>query len=274
MKGHSRRLGLALALALAVCWIAPLTVRAAPAIATQGSGQTLAGQTRAGTPLSAAGPAVLAERAATATEGDARALRLALIVALTIALVGCVVAQYQTVSDDRGGRATWDGSLAHPTPGPDKRRPRAGAAYRASLVEREPASAVPGLTVPRGGETGWDAWAEGAAGDCARAVAAAFLHDRAGTLAAFTTALERDPRVRPGATPGFWEMPPGGHADLARAYLRRGRPLDARSVLTVARLTFEHDRELEALQREIADHPGSSCNSSADHHRWIAPPAR
>ena len=58
--------------------------------------------------------------------------------------------------------------------------------------------------------------------------------------------------------PGFWEMPPGGHADLACAYLRRDRPLDARSVLTVARLTFERDRELETLQREIADHLGSS----------------
>ncbi|HEX5506108.1 MAG TPA: hypothetical protein VFW96_26050, partial [Thermomicrobiales bacterium] len=87
---------------------------------------------------------------------------------------------------------------------------------------------------------------------CARAVAAAVAYDRRATLAAFADALARDPAVRPSLAPGFWEMPSGGHADLARAYLRCGRPRDARSVLTVALLACPHQRELEALQRETA----------------------
>jgi hypothetical protein len=86
--------------------------------------------------------------------------------------------------------------------------------------------------------------------DCARAVAAAFVYDRAGTVAAFVAALAADPDLQPAATPGYWEMPSTGHADLARAYLQLGRPLDARPVLTVALLSFEHNRELETLLRE------------------------
>ena len=86
---------------------------------------------------------------------------------------------------------------------------------------------------------------------CADAIAAAYRYDRPGTLSAFGAALDADPTLKPSALPDFWEMPAGGHADLARAYLRREQRLDARSVVTMALLTFPHNRELTALLREI-----------------------
>lgn len=86
---------------------------------------------------------------------------------------------------------------------------------------------------------------------CAHAIAAAYRYDRPGTLAAFGEALDADPTLRPSALPDFWEMPAGGHADLALAYLQREQRLDARSIVTMALLTFPHNRELTALLREI-----------------------
>ena len=91
----------------------------------------------------------------------------------------------------------------------------------------------------------------GAEGRCAHAIAAAYRYDRPGTLAAFGEALDADPILKPSALPDFWEMPAGGHADLALAYLQREQRLDARSVVTMALLTFPHNRELTALLREI-----------------------
>ncbi len=90
-----------------------------------------------------------------------------------------------------------------------------------------------------------------AEGRCAHAIAAAYRYDRPATLAAFGTALDADPTLKPSALPDFWEMPAGGHADLAVAYLQREQRLDARSVVTLALLTFPHNRELSALLREI-----------------------
>ncbi len=87
---------------------------------------------------------------------------------------------------------------------------------------------------------------------CARAVAAAHRYDRHTTLESFVAALALDPLVKPSVAPTFWDMPVGGHADLARAYLQHGQHLDARSVATMALLTFPHDRELEAILRELA----------------------
>jgi hypothetical protein len=86
---------------------------------------------------------------------------------------------------------------------------------------------------------------------CADAIAAAYRYDRPGTLAAFGEALDADPALKPSLLPDFWEMPAGGHADLAIAYLQREQRLDARSVVTMALLTFPHNRELSALLREI-----------------------
>ena len=90
-----------------------------------------------------------------------------------------------------------------------------------------------------------------AEGRCAHAIAAAYRYDRPGTLAAFGEALDADLTLKPSVLPDFWEMPAGGHADLALAYLRREQRLDARSVVTMALLTFPHNRELSALLREI-----------------------
>jgi hypothetical protein len=87
---------------------------------------------------------------------------------------------------------------------------------------------------------------------CAKAIAAAHRYDRRATVAAFRSALASDPAAKPSALPGFWEMPSGGHADLARVYLERRQGLDARSVLTVAMMLFPHNRELEVLAREAA----------------------
>lgn len=85
----------------------------------------------------------------------------------------------------------------------------------------------------------------------AHAIAAAFRYDRRATLAAFMDALDLDPTLKPSLLSDFWEMPAGGHADLATAYLKRAQPLDARSVVTLALLTFPHNRELTTLLREI-----------------------
>lgn len=99
-----------------------------------------------------------------------------------------------------------------------------------------------------------DIFERGPAGDaiaaCARAVAAAHRYDRDTTRRNFAQALKIVAGVNPGGVSGFWDMPSSGHADLARAYLGLNRRLDARTVLTVALITFRHNRELEALMRD------------------------
>ena len=212
-----------------------------------------------------AAPALAAGQPAPAAGNDARGLRLSLVAMLTLAL-GCgVVAQYQTGGTRRRGARQADhlrlvppepdeaddalrGAVPHTDPSgrADRDWPATGAppSFAGSGADRR------GLTTAsqRGSAAGpsprRQTWAEQ---QCARAVAAALAYDRAATLSAFLNAVESYPDVRPTTTPGYWELPPGGHADLARAYLRCGRPLDARTVLTVALLTFPRDPELRAL---------------------------
>ncbi|HEY8599936.1 MAG TPA: hypothetical protein VIL85_15975 [Thermomicrobiales bacterium] len=86
---------------------------------------------------------------------------------------------------------------------------------------------------------------------CARAVAAAHRYDRHSAVENFTTALTLDPTVKPSVVANFWEMPAGGHADLAQAYIERGQRVDARSVVTMALMTFPHNRELAILLHEL-----------------------
>ncbi|HET8631994.1 MAG TPA: hypothetical protein VFL91_31595 [Thermomicrobiales bacterium] len=190
-------------------------------------------------------------------EGDALGLRFALVGALALALAAAATAQYRAVARGRGAVSAAD---AEPAPGrvpgpraadrthavPTGDRERASARH-ASLTSPAPAPrAVASLAAPSAAQRPDDP----ALACCARAVAAAHAYDRRATLDAFLAALAHDPGVRPSQAPGFWEMPSGGHADLARAYLQCGRPRDARTVLTVASLTFPHQRELEALARE------------------------
>lgn len=193
--------------------------------------------------------------------GDAWGLRLTLLVSLGVALACGVVAQYQAISGDRRPAAH------QPEPGAGSEGVAAPASATATRVGAAPAARdVPGRQRD-GGSRGDDRAtptlravadrADPARQHCADAVAAAFVYDRARTVAAFAAALAADPAVQPTAAPGFWEMPSTGHADLARAYLRHGRPLDARTVLTVALLTFEHNRELTALLREAT--PGRAA---------------
>lgn len=121
------------------------------------------------------------------------------------------------------------------------RRPSVSTAARAApgISDRAEASG----SSERG--AAWDALVA-----CARAVEAARRYDRNTTRRNFALALRSNAEVNPGGVNGFWDMPSSGHADLARAYLDLDRRLDARTVLTVALITFRHNRELEALLRE------------------------
>lgn len=87
---------------------------------------------------------------------------------------------------------------------------------------------------------------------CARAIAAAHRYDRPATVENFITALTIDATVKPSAIANFWEMPSGGHADLAQAYIERGQRVDARSVVTMALMTFPHNRELALILHELS----------------------
>lgn len=222
-----------LALALLAFLLAPAPpLRAAPTLARGGPGVAPA----------AADGGILAP----AGHGP-RGLRLALVVALGLALACGAAAQYRSIAGDRGG-ATPVARLAMTHRGfrPPAWRGVAFASEHGGSAERAgdaETQGCPGAAPRRPGAP---------REDCARAVAAAFVYDRAGTVAAFVAALAADPDLQPAATPGYWEMPSTGHADLARAYLQLGRPLDARPVLTVALLSFEHNRELETLLRETA----------------------
>jgi hypothetical protein len=88
---------------------------------------------------------------------------------------------------------------------------------------------------------------------CARAVAAAHRYDRHTTVENFTAALTIDLAVKPSVVANFWEMPAGGHADLAQAYIEHGQRVDARSVVTMALMTFPHNRELTLILHELND---------------------
>lgn len=268
----ARQLVLLAVLALAATLPGPAALSAAPSPGADEGGPVSPSSVRDG---------------ARGSESDAGALRLTLIVALGIVL-GCgVIAQYQTISGGArrrttrepttlavhqpGGRGaiglsppTTEWSLGDTTAAgvpPSDGRPvarapfargavTAGRADQTGEASRRRAPLTPPNPRPaprRQAPASAQEW-------CAQAVEAAFAYDRDGTIAAFGAALDLDPEARPTATAGYWEMPSSGHADLARVYLRRGRPLDARSVLTVALLASGPNRELETLLRESARH--------------------
>jgi hypothetical protein len=211
------------AILLALCLVAPATVAAQPP-PTEG---------RAG--------------AAVDDGRDSFGLRFGLLTFVGLALAGGAYKQYQTINTTRRGRP----ASRHPQPLPARRGTRRAAAPATAAPVIRPApeqSARPSLRAVAAAPTGPSPAEE----RCATAIAAAHRYDRRATVAAFRSALASDPAAKPSALPGFWEMPSGGHADLARVYLERRQGLDARSVLTVALMLFPHNRELELLAREAA----------------------
>lgn len=178
---------------------------------------------------------------------DSLGLRLGLLCFVGLALAGGVYKQYQSVNVARRGRIAPRRPQQTPARPATRRTLAPASAAPVGASAAEPATrpllqAVP--TAPIGPSQAEER--------CVQAVAAAHRYDRRATVAAFRSALATDPAVKPTAVPGFWEMPSGGHADLARVYLERRQGLDARSVLTVAMMLFPHNRELEALAREAA----------------------
>lgn len=174
-----------------------------------------------------------------ARDHSAAGLRFGLLGFVGIALAGGAYAQYQSLATLRRG------GVSAPPP---HRPPVAGGPPRGA-TQAAPSPGAPHRVAPPAGPR-----RSSAEEHCARAIAAAHRYDRHTTRAAFSSAIVCDPEVKPSLLPGFWDLPSGGHADLARAYLERGQHLDARSVLTFAIMLFPHNRELEALARE-ADWP-------------------
>lgn len=83
-----------------------------------------------------------------------------------------------------------------------------------------------------------------------RAVRAARRGDVPAAEAGFTEALRIDPTYDLSRTPEFWTIPAAGVIAAARAYQRVGRVRDARTLLTVAELSFG---PLPAIQRALSD---------------------
>jgi hypothetical protein len=195
--------------------------------------------------------------AAIGDESEAIGLRLGLLCFVGLALAGGAYTQYQAVGAARRGR----NGVRRPEAAPARPGARSGGSpvsaggqrgHDRALSPVPPAEPAARPSVPLQAASPVAAVPTAAEERCARAIAAAHRYDRRTTLAAFRSALSCDPDAKPSALPGFWEMPSGGHADLARAYLERGQTLDARSVLTVATMLFPHNRELEMLVREAA----------------------
>jgi len=262
-------------------------VAATPTVAGAASATTPTANDAAklATPIAAA-PEAIATAPAARGGTDAPWLRFGLILMLGLALGGGAVVQYRATTDappyepkPRRPRRTVSPFNAVPTPPPASATPipdrdaPAPAPTPTTSVAQVPnapsttARAPVFSAFPRGGRPDRVSVPQlrpqplrvvesapllsRAEGRCAHAIAAAYRYDRPGTLTAFGEALDADPTLKPSALPDFWEMPAGGHADLALAYLQREHRLDARSVVTMALLTFPHNRELTALLREI-----------------------
>jgi len=261
---------------------------ATPTVSGAASTATFAtnGAAKVATPTVAAAPATTSTTPATRGSTDAPLLRFGLILMLGLALGSGAVVQYRATADappyapkPRRPRRTRPLFSAKPTPqsapapvvtaspaatpAPAPTMPIAQAHPASNLGERAPVfSAFPRgerlSLVPAAQRRPQPLYAVESAPRlsraeerCAHAIVAAYRYDRPGTLAAFGEALDADPTLKPSALPDFWEMPAGGHADLALAYLQRKQRLDARSIVTMALLTFPHNRELIALLREI-----------------------
>ncbi len=207
---------------------------------------------------------------------DAPWLRVGLVGLLGLALVGGALVQYRS-SDDAPpyqpkprkpkvqkvvvapiAPTTTAPAAASPVPAPYLSTPLP-TPVPAMVVEWRTSAPLPttlesyrrqrgGVTPPPAREVPVLSPAEEA---CALAVAAAHRYDRHITVENFIAALRIDPAVKPSVVENFWEMPSGGHADLAQAYIARGQRVDARSVVAMALMTFPHNRELAIILQEL-----------------------
>jgi len=263
-------------------------VAATPTVSGAASAATPAtnGAAKVATPTAAAAPATTSTTPATRGSTDAPLLRFGLILMLGLALGSGAVVQYRATADappyePKPRRPRRTAPLFRAKPKPQSAAAPVVAASPATVPVSAPTiSLAQASPAPASGERApvFSAFPRGerlslvpaaqrrpqplyavesaprlsrAEERCAHAIVAAYRYDRPGTLAAFGEALDADPTLKPSALPDFWEMPAGGHADLALAYLQREQRLDARSIVTMALLTFPHNRELTALLREI-----------------------
>jgi D-alanyl-D-alanine carboxypeptidase (penicillin-binding protein 5/6) len=86
----------------------------------------------------------------------------------------------------------------------------------------------------------------------ARAIRLANRGDYHAATAEFSRALQLDARFDLTRCEGFWGMQSAGHVAAAKAYLQFDRSADARSLLTVVKLSCGSHRELELLLGQVA----------------------
>jgi D-alanyl-D-alanine carboxypeptidase (penicillin-binding protein 5/6) len=86
----------------------------------------------------------------------------------------------------------------------------------------------------------------------ARAIRLANRGDFLSATNEFSRALQLDAKSDLTRCEGFWSMQPAGHVAAAKAYLQLDRPADARSLLTIVKLSCGSHRELEVLLGQVA----------------------
>jgi D-alanyl-D-alanine carboxypeptidase (penicillin-binding protein 5/6) len=118
---------------------------------------------------------------------------------------------------------------------PKRTAPRASLAARPGITGRAPSCSG---TVRRRTEGSGIVTFDPAAAVAQRAVRAGRRGDIALAEAQFVEALRLNPALDLARTPEFWTMSPAGVVAAARAYRRLGRMRDARTLLTVARISF------------------------------------
>jgi D-alanyl-D-alanine carboxypeptidase (penicillin-binding protein 5/6) len=85
-----------------------------------------------------------------------------------------------------------------------------------------------------------------------RAIRMANRGDYTAAAAEFGRALREDRRFDLTRCSGFWGMQPAGYVAASKAYLDYDRVTDARSLLTVVKLSCGSNRELETLMNQVS----------------------
>src|SRR5690606_32414691 len=108
--------------------------------------------------------------------------------------------------------------------------------YREPIVDDAPANVVP---------------LNAAETTALRAVRLAMRGDYPAATREFERALHTDPALDLSRAAGFWGMQPAGFVAAARAYARTDRTADAKSLLTVIKLSCGSHKELEAVLMQV-----------------------